>query len=188
MPLFSFFNNILIFKVSDGLFSTLCNINITIRDVNNHAPMFGRDHFMTSIEENLPIGKCGIYIKWKFSPWDVNRITYLNISLCRNSCGRIECYWFGYRSECRDPLSNTAGKLRWLSDWFEIRHCHYFEKAWFWQSKSVSDENCSVLSPSLSDKATLTVNILDSNDKAPSLKPQTQRNKISGKAEVGVHS
>lgn len=44
-------------QASDGFFSTLCNVNITIRDVNNHAPMFERVHFVTSIAENLPIGK-----------------------------------------------------------------------------------------------------------------------------------
>lgn len=44
-------------QVSDGFYSTLCNVNITIRDVNNHAPMFERVHFVTSIAENLPIGK-----------------------------------------------------------------------------------------------------------------------------------
>jgi hypothetical protein len=40
--------------------------------------------------------------------------------------------------------------------------------------------------PSLSGTATLTVNILDSNDKALSFSPQTQQKKISEKAEVGT--
>ena len=43
-------------QASDGLYSTLCEVNITLRDVNNHAPVFSRKHFVTSVEENLPIG------------------------------------------------------------------------------------------------------------------------------------
>ena len=46
----------MILQASDGLYSTLCDVNITLRDVNNHAPTFERSHFITSIEENLPIG------------------------------------------------------------------------------------------------------------------------------------
>jgi hypothetical protein len=38
--------------------------------------------------------------------------------------------------------------------------------------------------PSLSGTATLTVNILDSNDKVPSFTPQTQRTEISENAAV----
>lgn len=49
-------------QASDGLYTTLCNVNITIRDVNNHAPLFSREHYLTSIEENFPIGKLNIVI------------------------------------------------------------------------------------------------------------------------------
>lgn len=49
------------FQADDGLFSTICHVNITIRDVNNHSPQFARDHYMTSIAENSPIGKLCIF-------------------------------------------------------------------------------------------------------------------------------
>uniref|UniRef100_A0A182NLH5 Cadherin domain-containing protein n=1 Tax=Anopheles dirus TaxID=7168 RepID=A0A182NLH5_9DIPT len=42
-------------EATDGLYTTLCNVNITIRDVNNHAPQFARENYLTSIEENFPI-------------------------------------------------------------------------------------------------------------------------------------
>jgi len=51
-------------KASDGLFSTLCDVNITLRDVNNHAPVFSRKHYVASIEENLPIGMYECSIKF----------------------------------------------------------------------------------------------------------------------------
>lgn len=44
-------------KATDGLYTTLCDVNITIRDVNNHAPQFSRDNYMASIAENTPISK-----------------------------------------------------------------------------------------------------------------------------------
>lgn len=43
-------------QADDGAFTAICNVNITIRDVNNHAPKFVRDNYMTSIAENTPIG------------------------------------------------------------------------------------------------------------------------------------
>jgi len=37
------------------MFSALCNVNITIRDVNNHAPQFIRNNYIASVAENSPI-------------------------------------------------------------------------------------------------------------------------------------
>lgn len=43
-------------KADDGQFSTTCKVNITIRDVNNHAPQFIEANYSLSIAENTPIG------------------------------------------------------------------------------------------------------------------------------------
>lgn len=45
------------FQANDGVFSAICGVNITIRDVNNHAPQFLRDHYVASVAENTGIGK-----------------------------------------------------------------------------------------------------------------------------------
>lgn len=87
----------LLFQASDGLYSTLCNVNITIRDVNNHAPMFNRDHFVTSIEENLPIGKKNRIHCFLSSVNTVSKIFYLKF---RHRSGGAECNRSGYGSEC----------------------------------------------------------------------------------------
>lgn len=47
-------------QADDGAFVAVCNVNITIRDVNNHAPKFVRDNFMATIAENTAIGKCAM--------------------------------------------------------------------------------------------------------------------------------
>jgi hypothetical protein len=64
-------------QASDGLYSALCDVNITLRDVNNHAPLFGRSHYITTIEENLPIGElhCSVLmllVKCAQSNWHVD--------------------------------------------------------------------------------------------------------------------
>lgn len=46
-----------VYQADDGAFVAVCNVNITIRDVNNHAPKFGRDNYMATIAEDTPIGK-----------------------------------------------------------------------------------------------------------------------------------
>lgn len=51
-------NNYRYIQADDGSFVAVCNVNITIRDVNNHAPKFVRDNYMTTIAENTAIGKC----------------------------------------------------------------------------------------------------------------------------------
>lgn len=50
------------FQADDGAFSIVCNVNITIRDVNNHAPKFVRDNYMATIAENTAIGECNASI------------------------------------------------------------------------------------------------------------------------------
>lgn len=44
-------------QADDGAFVAVCNVNITIRDVNNHSPKFERDHYMATIAEDTQIGK-----------------------------------------------------------------------------------------------------------------------------------
>lgn len=44
-------------QATDGLHTTLCDVNITIRDVNNHAPQFLQNNYMASIAENTEVGK-----------------------------------------------------------------------------------------------------------------------------------
>lgn len=52
-------NDNLVFSVeaNDGLFSTNCHINITVRDVNNHEPRFLADTYAAVVEENSEIGR-----------------------------------------------------------------------------------------------------------------------------------
>lgn len=53
-------------------------MNITLRDVNNHAPVFSRKHYVASIEENLPIGMYECSIKFHLVMSIVDQIFNLN--------------------------------------------------------------------------------------------------------------
>lgn len=44
-------------EANDGVFSTTCKVNITIRDVNNHAPRFQFERYSAVIEETSEIGE-----------------------------------------------------------------------------------------------------------------------------------
>lgn len=48
--------SLLIKQASDGKFTATCIVNITIKDVNNNAPVFERENYMVSIKEDTPIG------------------------------------------------------------------------------------------------------------------------------------
>lgn len=37
--------------------TTLCDVNITIRDVNNHPPQFLQNNYLASLAENTELGK-----------------------------------------------------------------------------------------------------------------------------------
>lgn len=43
-------------NVNDGIFSTNCQVNIMIRDVNDHEPRFSIDSYIAEVEENSEIG------------------------------------------------------------------------------------------------------------------------------------
>lgn len=45
-------------QASDGIFVDSALVNITVRDVNNNAPMFPHDIYTASIAEISPIGRC----------------------------------------------------------------------------------------------------------------------------------
>lgn len=52
-------NDNLVFAVeaNDGLFTANCQVNITVRDVNNHKPRFMSDTYKAVVEENSEIGR-----------------------------------------------------------------------------------------------------------------------------------
>lgn len=148
-------------EAHDGEFSAMCRINITIRDVNNHAPQFKRSHFVSTIAEDLPIGTI------------VDRIEAVDLDKGENA---EVVYRFQQGSFDDFQINNRTGDIvlnRKLD--FDRRNAYHIEVV-------ASDMG----TPSLSGSATVTINILNSNDKAPSFTPTTQRTEVAEDAAVGA--
>lgn len=148
-------------EAHDGQFSALCRINVTIRDVNNHAPQFKRTHFVSTIAEDLPIGTI------------VDRIEAVDLDKGENA---EIVYRFQQGSFDDFHINNRTGDIvltRKLD--FDRRNTYHIEVV-------AADMG----TPSLSGSATVTINILNSNDKAPYFTPPTQRAEVAEDAAVGA--
>ncbi|XP_053671726.1 cadherin-87A [Anopheles nili] len=148
-------------EATDGLYTTLCNVNITIRDVNNHAPQFDRQNYLTSIEENFPIGTI------------VERLQAIDLDTGINAEIRYRIQQGSFDDFTIDNRTGVVSIARKLD--YDRRNTYQMEIV-------ASDAG----TPSLSGTAMLTVSIINSNDKAPYFTPTTQRAEVSEDATVGT--
>ncbi|XP_053682239.1 cadherin-87A [Sabethes cyaneus] len=148
-------------EASDGLFTTLCNVNITIRDVNNHAPQFSREHNLASIEENFPIGT------------KVERLQAIDLDTGINAEIRYRIQQGSFDDFAIDNMTGVVTIARKLD----------YDRRNTYQMEIVAAD---LGTPSLSGTTTLTVSIINSNDKAPYFTPTTQRAEISEDASIGT--
>jgi hypothetical protein len=65
-------------QASDGMFSSVATVTISVHDVNNNHPVFGRESYVVSVQEDTAIGKNSLY-KYNLSHFLVS-YTYINIS------------------------------------------------------------------------------------------------------------
>uniref|UniRef100_A0A182QKL0 Cadherin domain-containing protein n=1 Tax=Anopheles farauti TaxID=69004 RepID=A0A182QKL0_9DIPT len=148
-------------EATDGLYTTLCNVNITIRDVNNHAPQFTRENYLTSIEENFPIGTI------------VERLQAIDLDTGINAEIRYRIQQGSFDDFAIDNKTGIVSIARKLD--FDRRNTYQMEIV-------ASDAG----TPSLSGTTALTVSIINSNDKAPYFTPTTQRAEVSEDAPIGT--
>ncbi|XP_052863844.1 cadherin-87A [Anopheles cruzii] len=148
-------------EATDGLYTTLCNVNITIRDVNNHAPQFARENYLTSIEENFPIGT------------NVERLQAIDLDTGINAEIRYRIQQGSFDDFSIDNRTGIVLIARKLD----------FDRRNTYQMEIVAAD---LGTPSLSGTTMLTVSIINSNDKAPYFTPTTQRAEVSEDATIGT--
>ncbi|XP_058116398.1 cadherin-87A [Anopheles ziemanni] len=148
-------------EATDGLYTTLCSVNITIRDVNNHAPLFAREHYLTSIEENLPIGT------------EVERLQAIDLDTGINADIRYRIQQGSFDDFAIDNKTGDVTIARKLD----------YDRRNTYQMEIVAAD---LGTPSLSGTAMLIVSIINSNDKAPYFTPTTQRAEVSEDAPIGT--
>jgi hypothetical protein len=44
-------------QASDGMFSSVAAVTVSVHDVNNNHPVFGRESYVASIKEDTAVGK-----------------------------------------------------------------------------------------------------------------------------------
>ncbi|XP_039957046.1 cadherin-87A [Bactrocera tryoni] len=148
-------------EANDGVFTTNCGVNITVRDVNNHAPRFLAAEYSAVVEENSEIGTSVEKLQAEDLDSGINaEIRY-----------RIEHGSFNdFRIDERTGDVFVSRKLD-----YDRRNTYHIEVL-------ATDLG----TPSLSGTTTLTVNINNSNDKDPYFTPATQHAEIPEDAPVGT--
>ncbi|XP_067636828.1 cadherin-87A [Eurosta solidaginis] len=153
----------LVFAVEayDGLFATNCGVNITVRDVNNHAPRFLAAEYSAVVEENSEIGT------------SVEKLEAQDLDSGINAEIR-------YRIE--HGSFNDFGIDERTGDVFVSRKLDYDRRNTYQIEVLAMDLG----TPSLSGTTTLVVTINNSNDKDPYFTPATQHAEVPEDASVGT--
>ncbi|XP_037950631.1 cadherin-87A [Teleopsis dalmanni] len=153
----------LIFSVeaNDGIFTTNCAVNITVRDVNNHAPHFLAEKYSAIVEENSEIGTN--VEKLQAEDLDSGINAELRYRIQQGSFGDFR-------------IDEHSGEV------FVSRKLDYDRRNTYQIEVLASDLGI----PSLTGTATLTVTINNSNDKDPYFTPATQHAEVREDVPVGT--
>ncbi|CAD6991441.1 unnamed protein product [Ceratitis capitata] len=148
-------------EANDGVFTTNCGVNITVRDVNNHAPRFLAAEYSAVVEENSEIGT------------SVEKLQAEDLDSGPNAEIRYRIEHGSFNDFRIDERTGDVFVSRKLD--YDRRNTYHIEVL-------ATDLG----TPSLSGTTTLTVNITNSNDKDPYFTPATQHAEIAEDAPVGT--
>ncbi|XP_013102305.2 cadherin-87A isoform X1 [Stomoxys calcitrans] len=156
-------NDNLVFSVeaNDGLFTANCMVNITVRDVNNHKPRFLFNEYKAEVEENSEIGRS--VDKLQAEDLDSGINAQLKYRIQQGSFDDFR-------------IDENTGEV------FVSRKLDYDKR----NSYEIEVIAMDMGTPSLSGTATLTVDILNSNDKDPYFTPATQHAEVREDTIVGT--
>uniref|UniRef100_B3P4D8 GG17179 n=1 Tax=Drosophila erecta TaxID=7220 RepID=B3P4D8_DROER len=152
----------LIFAVeaNDGLFTAHCGVNITVRDVNNHAPNFEQQSYSAVVEENSEIGT------------SVERVHATDLDTGKNA---------ELRYRIQQGSFDDFGIVESTGEVFVSRKLDFDRRNTYQLQIQASDLG----TPSLTGTATLTINVQNSNDKDPYFVPATQHAEVRADAPPG---
>lgn len=156
-------NSILLtIEASDGKFTASAQVEINIRDINNNAPVFTKDDYVIAIKEDAIVGSEVLVLNATDADTGINaELVY------RLSKGHFDD--FAINSET--GAVTIANKLD-----YDRRNTYTIEV--------VADDKGT---PTLSGTTTLTVNVINTNDKMPYFVPTTQKAEVLEDAPVGTH-
>ncbi|XP_076290426.1 cadherin 87A isoform X1 [Lasioglossum baleicum] len=148
-------------QANDGTFVDFATVNITIRDVNNNAPVFLREFYTASIPEIDPIGT---FVK-EVTATDAD--TGINAELVyRIQKGAFDDF----------AINETTGIVT------VFRKLDYDNKNRYHVEIIALDKG----TPSLTATTTLLIDVVNSNDKPPYFTPETQRAEVTEDTPIGT--
>ncbi|KAL0831734.1 hypothetical protein ABMA28_001276 [Loxostege sticticalis] len=146
---------------TDGVHNATCKVEITVRDVNNHAPIFDIDKYDADIPEDAPIGT------------EVAAVRATDLDSGINA--EIK---YGIQKGALDSfvIDNVTGVVTVSSK------LDYDKRNTYRIQIIASDLGM----PSLTGTTELTVHVINVNDKKPYFTPPIQRAEVSADAEIGT--
>ncbi|XP_076275389.1 cadherin 87A isoform X2 [Rhynchophorus ferrugineus] len=146
---------------SDGQFTTTATVNITVLDINNNSPIFSKESYLEVIAEDASIGTTLVKVEATDADTGIN--AELEYSLSK---GAYEDF----------IIDNTSGVVTVASKLdYDRRNTYNIEVV-------ATDHG----EPPLSGTTTLTVRILNTNDKMPYFVPATQKAEVMEDVPVGT--
>ncbi|GBP51653.1 Cadherin-87A [Eumeta japonica] len=154
-------NNHVILSVlaTDGVHNVTCTVDIAIRDVNNHAPVFDTEHYNATVLEDASIGTEVAQVLASDMDSGVNAEIKYSIQK-----GALDAF----------VVDNETGVVTVSSK------LDYDKRNTYRINIIASDKGM----PSLTGTTELVVQVINVNDKVPYFTPQIQRAEVSADAEI----
>ncbi|CAG4946283.1 unnamed protein product [Colias eurytheme] len=146
---------------TDGIYNATCRVEITIRDVNNHAPAFDTDRYEADIAEDAVIGTEIAVVHATDLDSGVNSEIKYNIQK-----GALDAFSI-------DSVSGVVSVAAKLD--YDKRNTYRIQVV-------ATDSGI----PSLTGTTELTVHVINVNDKLPNFTPPIQRAEVSADAAPGT--
>ncbi|CAG9787488.1 unnamed protein product [Diatraea saccharalis] len=152
---------VLTILATDGIHNATCKVEITVRDVNNHAPVFDIDKYDADIPEDAPIGT------------EVAAVRATDLDSGINA--EIK---YGIQKGAQEAflIDNVTGVVT-------VSAALDYDKRNTYKIQIIASD---LGMPSLTGTTELTVHVINVNDKKPSFTPPVQRAEVSADAEIGT--
>lgn len=156
------------FQAGDTKYTATALVNITVLDVNNNAPIFSHENYVQSIPEDVPVGKVAknqIFPIENGFPLPPGSVAGQVEATDADNGINAEIEYVIQKGGYEDfKIDNTTGSVLVSSKLdFDRRNTYNIEIV-------AVDHG----SPSLTGTTTLTVNVINTNDKLPYFIPATQ--------------
>ncbi|XP_063827722.1 cadherin-87A [Ostrinia nubilalis] len=146
---------------TDGVHNATCRVEVTVRDVNNHAPVFDIDKYDADVPEDAPIGTEVAAVRATDLDSGINAEIKYGIQK-----GALDSF----------AIDNVTGVVTVSSK------LDYDKRNTYRIQIIASDLGM----PSLTGTTELTVHVINVNDKKPYFTPAIQRAEVSADAEIGT--